>query len=189
MGLSNQDLMGAAISNLVVKYSLKGQRLGEVSMGAVMKHSKDWNMAREITFGSGLSPETPAYDVQQACGTSLQTAILVGNKIALGQIESGIAGGIDTNSDLPFVFPKEFNHTMLKSFKGRNFKDKVAPWLSLSPKKYLPIAPAVVEPRTKLSMGQSCELMAQEWKVTREEQDQLALESHQKCAKAYEEGF
>ncbi|MEO0335922.1 MAG: acetyl-CoA C-acetyltransferase [Pseudomonadota bacterium] len=189
MGVSNEDLMGAAMKALVKKFNLHEERLGEVSLGAVMKHSKDWNMAREITFGSGLSPETPAYDVQQACGTSLQTAILVGNKIALGQIEAGIAGGIDSNSDLPFVFPKEFNHTMLKSFKARSSMEKIKPWLSLSPKKYLPVAPAVVEPRTKLSMGQSCELMAQEWSVTREEQDQLALESHQKCAAAYEEGF
>ncbi|NQZ01920.1 MAG: acetyl-CoA C-acetyltransferase [Bdellovibrionales bacterium] len=189
MGISNEELMGEAIGSLVKRYNLQGERLGEVSLGAVMKHSKDWNMAREVTFGSGLSPETPAYDVQQACGTSLQTAILVGNKIALGQIEAGIAGGIDTNSDLPFVFSKEFNHTMLKSFKARKASDKIWPWFSLSPKKYLPIAPAVIEPRTKLSMGQSCELMAQEWGVTREEQDQLALESHHKCAAAYDEGF
>jgi acetyl-CoA C-acetyltransferase len=146
-------------------------------------------MAREITFGSGLSPETPAFDVQQACGTSLQTAILVGNKIALGQIEAGIAGGIDTNSDLPFVFPTEFNHAMLKTAKGRSTLEKIKPWLSLSPKNYLPVMPAVVEPRTNLSMGQSCELMAQQWKVSREEQDQLAFESHKKAAAAYEEGF
>jgi len=189
MEASNHDLMGTALKGLVEKYNLEDKRLGEVSLGAVMKHSKDWNLAREVTLGSGLSPETPAYDVQQACGTSLQTAILVGNKVALGQIEVGIAGGVDTNSDLPFVFPKDFNHTMLKSFKAKSFTEKMKPWLSLSPKKYLPVAPNVVEPRTKLSMGESCEQMAQAWKVTRAEQDQLAMESHKNCAKAYGEGF
>ncbi len=189
MGLSNQTLMTAAMGELIKKFSLEGQTVGEVSLGAVMKHSSDWNMAREITLSTGLSPATPAYDVQQACGTSLETAILVGNKIALGQIDCGIAGGVDTNSDLPFVFSKDFNHTLLKTYKARSFGDRLRPWLKLSPKKYLPVAPGVIEPRTGLSMGQSCELMAQQWDVSREEQDQLALESHQKAAKAYEEDF
>ena len=189
MGVSNQELMTAAMNDVVNKFSLQGKALGEVSLGAVMKHSSDWNMAREVTLSTELSPATPAYDVQQACGTSLETAILVGNKIALGQIDCGIAGGVDTNSDLPFVFSKDFNHTMLQAYRARSLGDRLKPWLKLSPKNYLPVAPGVMEPRTGLSMGQSCELMAQEWKVTREEQDQLALESHQKAAKAYEQGF
>lgn len=189
MGISNQELMGGALKALVNKFHLKGEQLGEVSLGAVMKHSSDWNMAREVTMDSGLSFRTPAYDIQQACGTSLEAAILVANKIALGQIDSAIAGGTDTNSDLPFVFPKEFNHTMLESYRAKSLGQKIKPWLSLSPKKYLPISPAVIEPRTGLNMGQSCELMAQQWNVSRQEQDELALASHKNAAKAYEEGF
>lgn len=189
MGLSNQQLLEGVMQSLVDRYNLKGKTLGEVALGAVMKHSSDWNMAREVVLSSGLSAYTPAYDVQQACGTSLETAILVGNKIALGQIDCGIAAGVDTNSDLPFVFSRDFNHTMLSSFKAKSFVDRLKPWLSLSPKQYLPISPAVIEPRTGLSMGQSCELMAQTWKVSRAEQDQLAYESHQKAARAYEAGF
>ncbi|MCB0342744.1 MAG: acetyl-CoA C-acetyltransferase [Pseudobdellovibrionaceae bacterium] len=189
MGVSNEDLMTAALQGLVAKFSLKGMTLGEVSLGAVMKHSKDWNLAREVTLSSGLSAHTPAYDVQQACGTSLETSILVANKIALGQIDAGIAGGTDTNSDLPIVFSQRFAHTMLKSFKARSALEKMKVFMSLRPKDLIPVAPGVVEPRTGLSMGQSCEKMAQQWKITREDQDQLALDSHLKAAKAYEEGF
>lgn len=189
MGLSNQELMVPAINEIVARMGLQGQTLGEVALGAVMKHSSDWNMAREITLSTNLAPETPAYDVQQACGTSLETAILVGNKIALGQIEVGLAGGVDTNSDLPFVFSKQFNHAMLNSYKAKSLGQRLMPWTKLKAKNFFPVAPAVVEPRTKLSMGQSCELMAQHWKVSREEQDQLACESHQKAAAAYESGF
>jgi acetyl-CoA C-acetyltransferase len=189
MGVSNQELMGTALQSLVVRYQLTGQILGEVALGAVMKHSSDWNMAREVTLSSGLSPRTPAYDVQQACGTSLETTILVGNKIALGQIDCGIAAGVDSNSDLPFVFSRSFNHTMLSAYKAKSFADRIKPWLTLSPKSYLPIAPGVIEPRTGLSMGQSCELMAQAWGISRLDQDQLAFESHQKAGKAYDAGF
>ena len=189
MGVSNQELMTASLKALVERFGLHNQELGEVALGAVMKHSSDWNMARECTLGSGLSPRTPAYDVQQACGTSLETAILVANKIALGQMDCGIAGGTDTNSDLPIVFSQGFAHSLQESFRAKSLKEKLKAFSRLRPKDLKPVVPGVVEPRTGLSMGQSCELMAQQWQVSREEQDQLAFESHQKALQAYDEGF
>lgn len=189
MSVSNQALLTTVLQGLVKKYNLQGEKLGEVVGGAVMKHSADWNMIREVTLDSGLSPYTPAYDVQQACGTSLEATILVANKIALGQIESGIACGSDTNSDLPFVFDRQFNHIMLESYRAKSMAEKIQSFAKLRPKHLKPVMPAVVEPRTHLSMGQSCELMAQCWQISRQEQDQLALASHANAAKAYEQGF
>lgn len=189
MAVGNKDLVTASVRAVVEKYKLAGKEIGEVVLGAVMKHSSDWNMAREVTLSSGLSARTPAYDIQQACGTSLEAAILVANKIALGQIEVGIAAGTDTNSDLPFVFPKSFGHKMLEAHKARSTGDRLKAFMKMRPADLKPIAPAVIEPRTGLSMGQSCELMAQQWGVTRQEQDELALASHKNAAKAYEEGF
>ncbi len=188
-GLTNQDLMTAAIQPLVQKFGLNGERIGEVACGAVLKHSSDWNLTREVVLGSGLSAETPGYDIVQACGTSLEAAICVGNKIALGQIEVGIAGGMDTNSDLPFVMDREFNKAMMKMGKAKTLIDRIRPFTELGLKDLKPQMPGVVEPRTHLSMGQSCEKMAQEWEIARADQDQLAFESHNKAAKAYEEGF
>ncbi|MCB9084121.1 MAG: acetyl-CoA C-acetyltransferase [Bdellovibrionaceae bacterium] len=189
MGHSNQDLMTFVLQTLVNKFNLRDEVLGDVALGAVLKHSADFNLARECTMGSGLSAMTPAYDVQQACGTSLEAAILVGNKIALGQIDAGIAGGTDTNSDLPIVFSRKFSHRLVRSVSGRSTMAKLKPWMSLNPKELFPVAPGVLEPRTKMSMGQSCEVMAKQWGITREEQDELAFRSHQNGAKAYEEGF
>ncbi len=188
-GVTNQQLMEASLKALVDKYRLQGERLGEVVCGAVMSHTADWNFARECTIGSGLSAETPAITAVQACGTSLQNAILVGNKIALGQIEVGIAGGIDTNSDLAVTFRREFAQKLLKLAKAKSFTDRLKVISSIRPIDFKPVTPAVQEPRTGLSMGESCEVMAKEWGVTREEQDQLALESHEAALKAYEEGF
>lgn len=189
MGISNHELMSASLKSLVDKYGLQGKRLGEVACGAVLAHSKDWNFAREATLSSGLSAETPAYTISQACGTSLEAAILVGNKIALGQIEAGIAGGVETNSDLPVVFSQDFSHKLTKLSRARSLADRLKIMASVRPADLKPIAPGVVEPRTGLSMGQSCELMAKEWKLTREEQDELALASHKNALKAYEAGF
>lgn len=188
-GVGNQDMMTAALEGLVQRFHLQGQRLGEVALGTVLKHSSDWNLAREVALGTSLAPETPAYDVVQACGTSLEAVILVANKIALGQIESGVAGGTDTNSDIPFVFSRSFNHKMLKAGRAKTTGEKLKHLLSISLKDLKPIAPGVVEPRTGLSMGQSCELMAKEWKVTRAEQDELAYRSHIHAVNAYKEGF
>ncbi len=189
VGQSNQDLMTATLQALVDAFRLSGERLGDVSLGAVMKHSRDWNLARECVLGTTLAPETPAFDLQRACGTSLEATILIGNKIALGQIDSGIAAGTDTISDVPIVYPDEYANVLLASARGRSLGGRLKPWLGLRPSMFKPVAPGVNEPRTKLSMGQSTEITAKQWNITRGDQDQLALESHQKAAKAYDEGF
>jgi len=189
MKKSNKELMSAALTHLVKKLSLEGKELGEVSLGAVSKHAADFSLARECTINAGLSFHTPATDLQKACGTSLETVIMIANKIALGQIDSGIAGGVDTNSDIPVEFNKNFSDAMAKVNYSRSTGDKLKAISSIRPKDLAPVFPAVKEPRTGLSMGESCEVMAKEWKLTREEQDELALDSHKKAAAAYDEGF
>ncbi len=186
---SNQDLMTAALKGVVDKYDLKGQTLGDVILGAVIKHSKDWNLARESVIDSGLSMQTPGVDIQRACGTSIEAAIMVANKIALGQIDAGIAGGTDTVSDAPIVFKDQFRRILLDSHAGRSFMDKVKPWFRMRPSFLAPQLPGVLEPRTGLSMGESMEITAQKWEVSREHQDQLALSSHVKAAAAWNEGW
>lgn len=186
---SNQDLMTASLQAVVAAFKLSGERLGDVALGAVMKHSRDWNLARECVLSTTLAPETPAFDLQRACGTSLEAAILLGNKIALGQIDSGIAAGTDTISDVPIVYPDEYARVLLSSARGRSVGERLKPWLSLRPSMFKPVAPDVNEPRTKLSMGQSTEITAKQWGITRADQDQLAFESHQKAAKAWSDGF
>ena len=186
---SNQDLMTATLQAVVDAFRLSGERLGDVALGAVIKHSRDWNLARECVLGTTLAPETPAFDLQRACGTSLEAAILIGNKIALGQIDSGIAAGTDTISDAPIVYPNEYAEILLASARGRGFGARLKPWLGLRPAMFKPVAPGVIEPRTKLTMGQSTEITAKQWHITRADQDQLAFESHHKAAKAYAEGF
>lgn len=186
---SNQDMMTAVLRGLVEKYDLKGQTLGDVALGAVIKHSKDWNLARESVIGSGLSLKTPGVDMQRACGTSIEAAIDIGNKIALGQIDSGIAGGTDTVSDPPIVFKDGFRKLMMQSYRGKNPIQRVMPWLRWRPSYLGPELPGVTEPRTGLSMGESTEITAKEFEVSREHQDQLALASHIKAAAAYDAGF
>jgi acetyl-CoA C-acetyltransferase len=189
MGMSTQKLMSASVEAVVQKYKLSGVTLGEVAVGAVLKHSRDWNFAREVVLSTSLARQTPAFDVVQACGTSLEATILIANKIALGQAESGIAGGVDTNSDIPFVFSSRFNHIMLEAGKAKSMGQRLKAFMKLRPRDFKPLSPMVVEPQTGLSMGQSCELMAKEWKIAREAQDELAFESHQNAVKAYAEGF
>ena len=186
---SNQDLMTATLAALIEKYDLKGQTLGDVALGAVIKHSSDWNLARESVIGSGLSLRTPGVDMQRACGTSLEACINIVNKIALGQIESGIAGGCDSLSDVPIVFAEGFRSLMLASYRGNSILQKALPWLRLRPRHFVPEFPGVTEPRTNLSMGESMEITAKEFAVPREHQDQLALASHIKAAAAYDSGF
>lgn len=188
-GTDNQELLTAALRGLVDRYRLQGQRLGDVIAGAVIKHPKDFNLTRESLLSAGLDPETPGLDVQRACGTSLEAAILVANKIALGQIDVGIAAGVDDLSDPPVVYPKSYQRRLLESFRGRSFGQRIRPWLGIRRADLKPVLPAVVEPRTGLSMGQSCELMVKTWKITREEQDQLAHDSHAKAAAAWNSGF
>ncbi len=186
---SNQDMLTAALKSLVGKYGLTAERLGDVGAGAVLKHPRDFNLVRESVLGSGLAPETPGFDLQRACGTGLETAIIIGMKIALGQIDSGIAGGVDTASDAPIGVGEGLRKILLASSRGRSPGGRLKPWLGLRPRHLRPNLPAVSEPRTGLSMGQSCELMARRWQVTREAQDRLALESHRRAAVAYDEGF
>jgi acetyl-CoA C-acetyltransferase len=186
---SNQDMMTATLEGMVRKYDLKGQVLGDVALGAVIKHSKDWNLARESVIGSGLSLKTPGVDMQRACGTSIEACIHIANKIALGQIDSGIAGGTDSVSDAPIVFHDRLRSILLASHRARSIGQKIAPWLKLRPGYLAPQLPSVVEPRTNLSMGESMEITAREFEVSREHQDQLALSSHMKAAAAYDAGF
>jgi acetyl-CoA C-acetyltransferase len=186
---SNQDMMAAALSGLVNKYDLKGQMLGDVALGAVIKHSRDFNLARESVIDSGLSPRTPGIDLQRACGTSLEACALIGNKIALGQIESGIAGGTDSISDAPIVYPDSYRSIMMDVFRARTLAERILPWFRLRPAHFKPELPGVNEPRTGLSMGQSTEITAKEWDIPREHQDQLALASHMKAAAAFDAGW
>jgi acetyl-CoA C-acetyltransferase len=185
----NPEMLTAALRGVVARYKLDGERLGDVIAGAVLKHSKDFNLVRECVLSSGLHPETPGLDIQRACGTSLEAAILIGNKIALGQIDAGIAAGVDTISDPPVVFSQEYRDLLLKSYRGRSAWQRFKPWLGLRPRLLKPVMPGVIEPRTGLSMGQSTELMAKTWKITREDQDELAVQSHLRAAAAWKAGF
>jgi acetyl-CoA C-acetyltransferase len=189
MGVGNKQLMTTALSALVDSLGLKGQKVGEVVLGAVSKHAVDFSLARECTIDSGLSMSTPATDLQKACGTSLEASIIVANKIALGQIECGIAGGVDTNSDIPVEFKKSFSDLMSELNYSKTLGQKLKSLTKIRLGDFVPVFPAVREPRTGLSMGESCEEMAKTWNITRQAQDELALASHQKAAKAYDEGF
>ena len=186
---SNMEMLSATLQGLVNRFGLSGQRLGEVAAGAVMKHSRDFNLAREATLNSGLSLQTPAYDVQQACGTGLEAAILVGNKIALDQIECGIAAGTDTASDAPIALNEKYRHMILSLNRAKTFGQRLRALASIRPSFMLPLLPANAEPRTGLSMGQHCELMVKHWDVSREDQDELTFNSHQNLMAAYECGF
>jgi acetyl-CoA C-acetyltransferase len=185
----NQELLTAALRGIVERFGLQGERVDEVAGGAVIKHASQWNLAREAVLGSGLAGESAGMDVQRACGTSLEAAILLGNKIALGQIESGIAAGVDTVSDPPVAFPRSFQQRLITSLRGKSRAQRLSPWWGLRPRDLRPVLPGIAEPRTGLSMGESAELMVQRWEVGRTDQDQLALESHQKAAAAYAAGF
>lgn len=181
--------MVAALHGVINRFDLKGQTLGEVALGAVIKHSRDWNLARESVIESGFSMRTPAVDLQRACGTSLEATILIANKIALGQIEAGIAGGTDTVSDAPVVYPDEYRQLLMEMYRARSPLGRIKAILKIRPKHFKPVFPGVVEPRTGLSMGESMEITAQRWDVQREHQDQLALSSHIKAAAAYDAGW
>jgi acetyl-CoA C-acetyltransferase len=186
---SNQDMLTAAFKGVVDKFQLHGEALGEVQAGAVLKHSRDFNLCRESVLSSGLSAATPACDVQMACGTGLQAAIGVANKIALGQIESGIAGGTDTTSDAPIAVGEKLRKILLEVNRAKTGGQRLKALAKFRPSMLAPAIPTNGEPRTKMSMGQHCEVMAKEWKIRREDQDLLAYESHNKAAAAWEAGF
>jgi acetyl-CoA C-acetyltransferase len=187
---SNQDMLTATIDGLVARFGLAGQRMGEVVAGAVLKHSRDYNLTRECVLGSRLDPHTPAYDVQQACGTGLEAAILVANKIALGQVEAGIAGGVDTTSDAPLQVNEDMRRTLLQINAARSLGGRLRAATRLRPTQpFRPEVPRNAEPRTGLSMGEHAAITAKEWGIGREDQDALALDSHRNLAAAYDRGF
>jgi acetyl-CoA C-acetyltransferase len=186
---SNQDMLTAAIDGLAARYGLEGERVGEVVAGAVLKHSRDFNLTRESVLGSRLAPETPAYDIQQACDTGLQAAVAVANKIAVGQIEVGIAGGADTTSDAPIAVNEKLRRILLEANRAKTLQGRLAALARVRPGHLVPAIPANKEPRTGLSMGESAALTALEWDIGREEQDELAAASHQRLSAAYDRGF
>jgi acetyl-CoA C-acetyltransferase len=187
--VGNQELLTACLKVLVERYRLKNEILGDVALGALITHAADWNLAREAVLGSGLHPETPGYNVQRACGTSLETTWQIALKIAAGQIEVGIAGGSDTNSDVPVSFRREFAWKLIEAQAAKSFTARLKAFAQIRPTDFKPQILGVREPRTGLSMGEHCEQMVKEWQISREAQDQLAYESHQKAASAYTQGF
>jgi acetyl-CoA C-acetyltransferase len=187
--VGNQEMLTAALKAVVERFGLRGLRLGDVVAGAVMKHSRQWNLTREALLDSGLAAETPGLDVQRACGTSLEATIVVANKVALGQIDAGIAGGVDTASDPPIVFGREYQQLLLRAHRAKSFGGRIAPFLGIRPRHFKPFFPGVGEPRTGMSMGQHTEKMARAWEIPRADQDALALESHLRAHRAWNEGF
>jgi len=186
---SNSDMLTAALNGLVDRAGLGGQEVGEVVAGSVLKHARDWNMVREVVLGSKLAPTTPAYDIQQACGTGLEAAILVGNKIALGQIDAGIAGGVDTASDAPVAVNDRLRNILLDLNRAKTYPDRLKVLARVRPKDVVPEIPRNAEPRTRKSMGEHAALTALEWGIGREAQDELAYRSHVNLAKSYDRGF
>jgi acetyl-CoA C-acetyltransferase len=186
---TNLSMLTHAIQGVVDRFGLAGRAIDKVVAGAVTTHSKDWNLAREAVLSTTLSPLTSGITMQQACGTSLQAALMAGAEIATGQIECAIVGGTDTTSDPPIVFSRKFAQRLVKLGRAKTFKDKLGVFKGFSPAELAPKAPANGEPRTGLSMGQHCERMAKEWQIGRREQDELTLQSHHKAANAWDEGF
>jgi acetyl-CoA C-acetyltransferase len=186
---SNLSMLGGALKGLVDRYNLAGERIGEVVAGAVLAHSRDFNLAREAALDAGLSARTPGTNLQIACGTSLQAALMLGAKIATGEIDSAIAAGSDTISDAPVVFGTRFQHRAIALSRARTTSEKLMALKGFSLGELAPVAPNTGEPRTGLSMGEHCELMAKEWAIPRAEQDELAYQSHINAARAYDEGF
>jgi acetyl-CoA C-acetyltransferase len=186
---SNQDMMTATLEALISKFALQDATLGEVCAGGVLKHSRDFNLTRECVLGSRLNPHTPAYDVQQACGTGLEAAILVANKIALGQVDSAVAGGFDTTSDAPIAINEDLRQVLLQANRAKSTTGRLTTLTKLRPQQIVPVLPRNGEPRTGLSMGEHAAIMATEWGITRAEQDELTVASHRNLAAAYDTGF
>ncbi|MFF1830884.1 acetyl-CoA C-acetyltransferase [Paenarthrobacter sp. NPDC058040] len=186
---SNQDMLTAALDGLIARFGLQDERIGEVAAGAVLKHSRDFNLTREAVLGSALSPETPAYDLQQACATGLETVLGLANKIKLGQIDSGIAGGVDSASDAPIAVSEGLREILLDLNRAKTPVQKLRILGKIRPKDLAPDAPSTGEPRTGLSMGEHQALTTAQWKISREAQDELAFNSHHNLAAAYDRGF
>ena len=186
---SNQDMLTAALDGLVARYGLQGERIGEVAAGAVLKHSRDFNLTREAVLGSALAPTTPAYDVQQACATGLETLVGLANKIRLGQLESAISGGVDSTSDAPIVVTDRLRRALLDLSRAKTAAQKLAALGRIRPKDLAPVAPSTSEPRTHLSMGEHQAITTAQWGISRQAQDELALTSHRNLAAAWDSGF
>jgi acetyl-CoA C-acetyltransferase len=186
---SNQDMLTTTLDGLVARFGLQNERLGEVAAGAVLKHSRDFNLTRESVLGSRLAPQTPAYDVQQACGTGLETVILVANKIELGQIDSGVAAGVDTTSDAPIAVNEDLRAVLLEANRAKSVAARLKALAGIRPHQLVPSIPVNSEPRTGMSMGEHQAITTLEWGITREAQDELAATSHHNLAAAYERGF
>lgn len=186
---TSKDLLTAVLQGLVAKYGLRGERLGDVGGGATLKHSRDWNLTRECVLSSGLDPETPAFEWQRACGSSLDVAGVLAGRIARGEIESGVAAGVDSISDAPLVSSDALRTAIRRTRMARDWASRVGPWLQLRLRDLAPVAPQVREPRTGLSMGESTEVMARKWRIPRAAMDALALTSHQRLEAAYQSGF
>jgi len=186
---SNQDMLTAALEGLVARYGLQGEQIGEVAGGAVLKHSRDFNLTRESVLGSSLAATTPAYDLQQACATGLETVVGLANKIRLGQLDSAIAGGVDSTSDAPIVVTDRLRRALLDLSRATSAGRKLAALGRIRPRDLAPVAPTTGEPRTRLSMGEHQALTTAQWGITREAQDELALASHERLAAAWEAGF
>jgi acetyl-CoA C-acetyltransferase len=186
---SNQDMLTATLDGLAARFGIEGEVLGEVAAGAVLKHSRDFNLTRECVLGSKLAPETPAYDVQQACGTGLEAALLVSNKVALGQVDAAVAGGVDTTSDAPIAINEDLRAVLLDLSRARSNASRLKAVARLRPQQVIPEIPRNAEPRTGLSMGEHTAIMATDWGIGRVEQDELAVESHRRLAAAYDTGF
>ena len=187
--VSNMKMLSTVLNGMVDRYQLQGEHIGEVNAGAVIAHTRDWNLAREAVLSTKLSATTPGLTLQQACGTSLQAAMVAAAKIACGQIDSAIAAGTDTVSDVPIVFGRKFSQRLVALGRARNFKSKLSVFKGFGPKELAPVPPSVNEPRTLMSMGQHCELMAKTWSVDRAAQDELALASHNNATAAYNNSF
>lgn len=186
---TNQEMLTAALQGLINKYKLDGKLLGDVALGVIMNSSLDWNLSREVVMGTTLDPRTPAFNVQRACGTSLETINLIALRIASGQIDSGIGGGSDSNSDLPIMVKRKLAWKLIDLNNAKTFGERLSRLLKINLSDWKPVLPNIVEPRTGMSMGQHTEKMVKEWKISREAQDQLSYESHRKAAAAYAEGF
>lgn len=184
-----QDMLTAALDGLIARFGLAGEQIGEVAAGAVLKHTKDFNLTREAVLGSALSPHTPACDLQQACATGLESVVYLSNKIQLGQLQTGIAGGTDSASDAPIVVTEKLRKALLKLNRARGVPDQLKALSKLRPGDLMPVPPAVMEPRTGLSMGESQAITTKKWDISRESQDELALASHQNLARAWNDGF
>jgi len=186
---TNQEMLTAALQGLISKYKLDGKLLGDVALGVIMNSSLDWNLSREVVLGTTLDPRTPAFNLQRACGTSLETINLIALRIASGQIDSGIGGGSDSNSDLPIMVKRKLAWKLIDLNNAKTFGERLSRLLKINFSDWKPVLPNIVEPRTGMSMGQHTEKMVKEWKITREAQDQLSYESHRKASAAYAEGF